>query len=184
MRRTLVIVKPDGINRCLIGDVITRFEKKGLKLIGLKMDLLKVYQLKDHYVHLQDKPFYEELLEYMSSIPCVLLALEGKDAVAVVRKLVGSTNARDADIGTIRGDYAMSVQTNIVHASETEDAAEDELKRFFKDEELFEYDKMNFNWLYCNSEQGKYDHVENEGKSSEAEYFEEKEEIKKDQENE
>lgn len=178
MRRTLVIVKPDGVNRCLIGDVIQRFEKKGLKIIGLKLERLNVYALKDHYIHLQEKPFYQELLNYMTSIPCVLMVLEGKDAVNVVRKLVGTTNGRDADIGTIRGDYAMSVQTNIVHASEDEKMAEDEIKRFFKKEEIHEYDKMNFGWLYCASEKGKYEPLKKEEISQEEEYAKEKAEIK------
>ncbi len=179
MRRTLVIVKPDGVNRCLIGEVISRFEKKGLKIIGLKLERLNVYSLKDHYVHLEKKPFYQELLNYMTSIPCVVMALEGKDAVQVVRKLVGSTNAREADIGTIRGDYAMSVQTNIVHASENDKMAEQEIKRFFKQEEIHEYDKMNFNWLYCTSEKDKYDVIEKEVLSSEEEYAKEKAKQKK-----
>jgi nucleoside-diphosphate kinase len=181
MRRTLVIVKPDGVNRCLIGRVLTRFEEKGLKIIGLKMERLNVYQLKDHYVHLEDKPFYNELLNYMTSVPCVLIALEGKDAIQVVRNLVGSTNAREADIGTIRGDFAMSVQTNIVHASENEKMAEEELKRFFKDEELLEYDKMNFGWLYCASEKSKYEPIEKEVKSSEEEYAQEKQKKKEEE---
>ncbi len=179
MRRTLVIIKPDGVNRCLIGRVLTRFEEKGLKIIGLKMERLNVYQLKDHYVHLKEKPFYQELMDYMTSVPCVLIAIEGKDAVDVVRKLVGTTNAREADIGTIRGDFAMSVQTNIVHASEDNQKAEEELARFFKKEELVEYDKMNFGWLYCASEKGKYEVIEKEEKSDEETYAKEKAEIKK-----
>lgn len=179
MRRTLVIVKPDGVNRCLIGEIINRFEKKGLKIIGLKLERLNVYALKDHYIHLEKKPFYQELLNYMSSIPCVLMVLEGKDAVVVVRKLIGSTNAREADIGTIRGDYAMSVQTNIVHASENDKMAESEIKRFFKKEEIHEYDKMNFGWLYCNSEQDKYEPLDKVEISQEEKYAKEKAEIKK-----
>jgi nucleoside-diphosphate kinase len=179
MRRTLVIVKPDGVNRSLIGEVIKRFERKGLKIIGLKMELLKVYSLKDHYVHLEKKPFYQELMNYMTSIPCVLIALEGKEAVQVVRQIVGCTNSREADVGTIRGDYAMSVQTNIVHASENDEMAEKEIKRFFKNGEILEYDKMNFGWLYCASEKEKYTPLEKEGKSLEEEYQKEKENAKK-----
>ncbi len=170
MRRTLVIVKPDGVNRCLVGEVIKRFERKGLKIIGLKLERLNVYTLKDHYSHLQSKPFYQELLNYMTSIPCVLMVLEGKEAVQVVRTLVGSTNGREADIGTIRGDYAMSIQTNIVHASENNDVAEQEIKRFFKEEELFEYDQLNFNWIYCGSEREKYKPIESDRKSDQEEY--------------
>lgn len=179
MRRTLVIVKPDGVNRCLIGEVIKRFEQKGLKIIGLKLERLKVYSLKDHYVHLENKPFYQELLNFMTSVPCVLIALEGKDAVQVVRTLVGSTNARTADVGTIRGDYAMSIQTNIVHASENDEMAEKEIKRFFKEEEIIDYDKMNFNWIYCGSEKEKYSPVNIDWKSQQEEYAEEKEKIKR-----
>ena len=179
MRRTLVIVKPDGVNRSLIGNVINRFEQKGLKIIGLKMERLNVYTLKDHYVHLSDKPFFQEILDFMTSIPCVLIAIEGKEAVAVVRQLVGATNGREADVGTIRGDYAMSVQTNIVHASENDKAAEEELARFFKEEELIEYDKMNFGWLYCASEKDKYEPLQKDEKSAEEDYAKEKNEMKK-----
>ncbi len=179
MRRTLIIIKPDGVNRSLIGRVIHRFEDKGLKIIGLKMERLKVYQLKDHYVHLKEKPFYHELLDYMTSIPCVLIVLEGKDAVNVVRQMVGDTCGRTAAPGTIRGDYSMSVQTNLIHASENEEAARNEINRFFKEEELLEYDKLNFNWIYCASEKGKYDVVDKEVKSLQEEYAKEKEEKKK-----
>jgi nucleoside-diphosphate kinase len=167
MRRTLVIVKPDGVNRALIGRVITRFEEKGLKIVGLKMEHLKVYTLKEHYAHLTNKPFFEELLGFMTSIPCVLMVIEGKDAVTVVRRLVGVTNGRDAEPGTIRGDFSMSAQTNILHASENDEVAKYEIARFFKQEELFEYDKMNFNWIYCKSEKGVYTEVKEQGTSVE-----------------
>lgn len=179
MRRTLVIIKPDGVNRCLIGEVIQRFERKGLKIIGLKLERLKVYQLKDHYSHLSSKPFYQELMNYMTSIPCILLVLEGKDAVQVVRTLVGSTNSREADVGTIRGDFAMSVQTNIVHASETNEIAEKEIQRFFKEEEIIEYDQLNFNWIYCGSEKEQYHPSDVEWKSDQEQYAKAKEEKRK-----
>ncbi|MFA5930946.1 MAG: nucleoside-diphosphate kinase [archaeon] len=167
MRRTLIIIKPDGINRALIGRIINRFEEKGLKIVGLKMDKLQVYKLKEHYAHLTNKPFFEELLGYMSGIPCILMAIEGKDAVSVVRRLVGETCGREALPGTIRGDFSMSTQTNLVHASENDEVAKYEIARFFKDEELFEYDKMNFNWIYCNSEKGMYTEIKDKGKSVE-----------------
>jgi nucleoside-diphosphate kinase len=167
MRRTLVIIKPDGVNRALVGRVLSRFEEKGLKIVGLKMEKLHVYKLKEHYAHLTNKPFFEELLNFMSGIPCILMVLEGKDAVTVVRRLVGITNGREAEPGTIRGDFSMSAQTNIVHASENDEVAKYEIARFFKEEELFEYDKMNFNWIYCNSEKGMYTEVKETGKSVE-----------------
>ena len=167
MRRTLIIIKPDGVNRALVGRIINRFEDKGLKIVGLKMEKLQVYKLKEHYAHLTNKPFFEELLHYMSGIPCILMAIEGKDAVSVVRKLVGETCGRDALPGTIRGDFSMSTQTNLVHASENDEVAKYEIARFFKEEELFEYDKMNFNWIYCNSEKGMYTEIKDKGKSVE-----------------
>ena len=179
MRKTLVIVKPDGVNRSLVGRVITRFEEKGLRIAALKMEHLKDEVINEHYSHIADKPFFAEIRNYISSIPCVLMIVEGKDAVNVVRKLVGVTCGREADIGTIRGDFAMSVQTNIVHASEDNQKAEEELARFFKKEELVEYDKMNFGWLYCASEKGKYEVIEKEEKSDEETYAKEKAEIKK-----
>jgi nucleoside-diphosphate kinase len=167
MRRTLVIFKPDSVNRALVGRIISRFEDKGLKIVGLKMEHLKVYTLKQHYSHLENKSFFQELLSYMTSIPCILMVLEGKDAVNVVRRIVGPTNGREALPGTIRGDFAMSSQSNMVHASENDEVAKYEIKRFFKDEELYDYDKMNFNWIYCSTEKGKYEEVKDQGKSVE-----------------
>lgn len=167
MKRTLIIAKPDAVNRCLIGKIISRFEDKGLKIVGLKMDHLKVYTLREHYKHHEDKPFFEEIVEYMASIPCVLMVIEGKDAVNVVRKLVGDTCGREAALGTIRGDYSLSAQTNLIHASKDEETAKEEIARFFKEGEIFQYDKMNFNWIYCKSEKGLYDPAKKEGKTVE-----------------
>jgi len=152
MRRTLVIIKPDAVNRCLVGEVIKRFENKGLKILGLKMVKLKPYTLKEHYAHHKDKAFFKELISYMSSIPSIAMVLEGKDAVKVVRKMVGSTQGREAEPGTIRGDYSVSNQNNIVHASENEEKAEEEIKRFFTEEEINSYNKMNFDWIYSKDE--------------------------------
>jgi len=152
MQETMVIVKPDGVNRCLVGEVIKRFENKGLKIKAMKMEPLKPYVLKEHYQHHKDKAFFEELVKYMASIPSVLLVLEGKEAIAVVRKMVGSTQGREAGPGTIRGDYSISNQSNIVHASENEDSAKAEINRFFKKGELFDYSKMNFDWIYSKDE--------------------------------
>ncbi|MFA5358159.1 MAG: nucleoside-diphosphate kinase [archaeon] len=167
MRRTLIIAKPDAINRCLLGKIISRFEDKGLKIVGLKMNHLNVYALREHYKHHKDKPFFEEMLDYMSSIPCVLMIVEGKDAVSVVRKIVGETCGREAAPGTIRGDYSMGTQTNLVHASESDEAAKEEIARFFKEEEIFDYNKMNFDWIYCRSEKGLYAPAKKEGKTVE-----------------
>ncbi len=152
MDRTLVIIKPDAVNRDLVGEIIHRFERKGLKIVALKMQLLKPYVLKEHYAQHKEKEFYGELIRYMSSIPCLLMVLEGKDVVSVVRKMVGSTFGREAEPGTIRGDYSVSNQANLVHASDSDEKAEEEIKRFFKEEELYQYNKMNFDWIYSRDE--------------------------------
>jgi nucleoside-diphosphate kinase len=152
MRETLVIIKPDAVNRCLAGEVIKRFEQKGLKIKAMKMDTIQPYVLKEHYAHHKDKAFFKELIEYMSSVPSILMVLEGKEAVSVVRKMVGSTQGREALPGTIRGDFSVSNQSNIVHASEDDEAAKKEIERFFKREEIHEYRKMNFDWIYSKDE--------------------------------
>ena len=152
MERTMVIIKPDAVNRSLIGEMIGRFERKCLKVVGMKLVHLEPYVLKEHYSHHKDKEFYEELIEFMSSIPSVVMVLEGKDSVKVVRKMVGATNGREASAGTIRGDYSISNQANLVHASESIEAAKKEIGSFFKTEELYEYRKMNFEWIYTTKE--------------------------------
>lgn len=150
--RTLVILKPDAVNRALVGKILERFERKGLKIAALKMEQLKEEKLKEHYGHHKDKQFFAGLIKYMSSIPSVLIVLEGKDAVAVVRKMAGATSGRDAEMGTIRGDFSMSIQVNTIHASESPAAALNEIKRFFETGELQEYEKINFNWVYSEEE--------------------------------
>jgi len=152
MERTLVIIKPDAINRSLVGEIISRFERKGLKMVAIKMEQLNPYKLKEHYAQHKDKEFFEELINYMSSIPCILIVLEGKEVVDVVRRMIGSTFGREALPGTIRGDFSISNQANLVHASENNEVAEQEIKRFFKQEELFNYQKMNFDWIYAKHE--------------------------------
>ena len=152
MRQTLVIIKPDAVNRCIAGKVIQRFEEKGLQIKAMKMEMLQPYVLKEHYAHHKDKKFFEGLIKYMTSIPSILIILEGKDAVSVVRKMVGSTQGREAEPGTIRGDYSVSNQSNIVHASENEEEAKKEIARFFKKEEIYDYQKMNFDWIYSRDE--------------------------------
>lgn len=152
MQQTLVIVKPDAVNRCLVGEAIKRFERKGLQIKAMKMEMLQPYILKEHYAHHKNKGFYEELIGFMTSIPSVLMVLEGKEAIEVVRTMVGSTKGREAAPGTIRGDYSISNQSNIVHASDSEENAKQEIERFFKKEEIYDYKKMNFDWIYSKDE--------------------------------
>lgn len=152
--RTLIIVKPDALNRDLAGEIISRFERKGLKIVAIKMEHLPVYKLKEHYAHLAEKAFFEELIKYMSSIPSLLMVLEGKEVCKVARKLVGGTYGREAEPGTLRGDYSVSNQMNLVHASETPEIADKEIKRFFAEKEIFEYNKTNFDWIYARDSKG------------------------------
>ena len=143
MEKTLVILKPCTIQRGLIGEIISRFERKGLQLAGLKMIWLTDNILSEHYAHLKEKPFFQRIKDAMSVCPVIVCCWEGVDAIQVVRQLTGSTNGRNAQPGTIRGDFSMSVQENIVHASDSPETAAIELKRFFNDDELFNYKTNN-----------------------------------------
>lgn len=136
METTLVLLKPCTVQRGLIGEVISRFEKKGLHIVGLKFMQLDDAILAEHYAHLVERPFFPGLKESMMATPVVALALEGVDAIEVVRQMVGPTNGRKALPGTIRGDFSMSGQQNIVHASDGPDTAAAELKRFFREGEI------------------------------------------------
>lgn len=159
MEKTLVIIKPDAMQRSLLGEIVTRFEKKGLRIAGLKMIQLEDVMLEEHYSMHKDKPFFEGLKNYMKSVPVVVLALEGIDAVSAVRLIVGPTKGREADAGSIRGDYSMSGQTTIVHASDTSDNAQREVNIFFKGEELFNYRKVDFEFIYGNEERDELEEV-------------------------
>ncbi len=152
MQRTLVLIKPDAIQRGLIGNITDRFERKGLKLVGLKMLALGDEILEEHYSHVADKPFFVGMRKFMKSTPIVAMCWEGKSAVDVVRLLAGATNARQADVGTIRGDLSMSIQFNVIHASDSAEAAKSETERFFKSEEIFEYQKDEYLHLYTEDE--------------------------------
>lgn len=138
--RTAVLVKPDGLQRGLIGEIISRFEKKGLKLVGLKMIQLSDEQLSDWYAEHKDKSFFGDLKSFMGSMPIVAMAWQGIDAVTVVRKLVGTTLGREAEAGSIRGDFGMSQQYNLIHASSDNGAGEREIGIVFDEDELFDYE--------------------------------------------
>ena len=139
MEQTFVILKPSTIQRSLVGDVLTRFQRKGLFITGIKMMQLDEQILRIHYAHLVDRPFFPMLVNSMTVTPVIVMVLKGKDAVAVVRSMVGATNCRNAAPGTIRGDFGMSGQENIVHASDSPENAVIEINRFFKPEEIFDY---------------------------------------------
>ena len=152
METTLVIVKPSGIQRGLCGAVISRFEQKGLIIAGLKLMQLDEKILREHYAHLVDRPFFPSLVESMTATPVVVAAVRGVDAVSVVRAMTGATNSRKAEPGTIRGDFGMSGQENIIHASDSVENAEIELQRFFRADEIFEFTPANLKFLYAPNE--------------------------------
>ena len=148
MEKTLIIAKPDAIQRGLVGEIIRRLELKGLKLIGIKMLSLNSELLQGHYEEHLEKDFYTGLEEFMKSSPVVLMAWEGYECVESVRNIVGTTNPREADAGTIRGDMAIGTGRNLIHASDSKKSGEVEVTRFFTSDELFEYDKSEYSHIY------------------------------------
>ncbi len=148
METTLVILKPSAVLHGYVGQIVTRFQQKGLVVRGMKMMQLSEGILNEHYAHLLDRPFFPSLLKSMMASPVIVMALWGKDAVEVVRMMTGATNGRKAAPGTIRGDFSMSGQENIIHASDSIENAEIELKRFFKPEEIFDYVPTSIKYTY------------------------------------
>jgi nucleoside-diphosphate kinase len=152
MERTLILIKPDAVQRDLIGEIITKFERKGLKLVGIKMMALSDELLDEHYSHLSGRDFFAEIKTFMRNTPVIACCWEGVDCVDTVRLLCGITKAREAAPGTIRGELAMSVQSNLVHASDSLETAGVEVPRFFKPEELFAYEDALNPFIYSSRE--------------------------------
>lgn len=152
LEKTLVILKPSAVQRGLIGEITTRFERKGLRLAGMKMMQLTDELLNEHYAHLSEKPFFQRVKNSMMASPVIVCCYEGVDAIQVVRSMTGATNGRIAIPGTIRGDFSVSSQENIVHTSDSPKTAIEEINRFFKPEELFEYKQVHMPYLYHTDE--------------------------------
>ena len=148
MEQTLVIVKPDGLQRRLIGQIIGRFERKGLKIVALKLARISEKLAREHYAVHQGKEFYEPLIRYMTAGPVVLMVLEGIAAIDIVRSLAGPTFGADAPAGTIRGDLAASKRYNLVHGSDSLQSAVKEIALFFKADELLDYEMSDIRWVY------------------------------------
>ena len=155
MEQTVVLVKPDGVQRGLIGEITSRFERKGLKLASIKMISLTDAILDEWYAHHKDKPFFPGLKSYMKSYPVIAMLWEGIDVVSTVRTMIGITKAREAAPGTIRGDFAMSQQYNLIHASENVEAAEREQRIIFHDSEIFDWEKVDDVHIYIDEEKKK-----------------------------
>lgn len=147
MERTFVMMKPGVVQRRIAGEVLSRFEKKGLKLVALKLMRISPELAKKHYAEHADKPFFGELVQYITSDPVVAMAFEGDEAVAIVRKLCGATKVLNAEPGTIRGDYALHTNTNVVHSSDSAESAARELGLFFQLEEFFSWEDGNKVWF-------------------------------------
>ncbi len=137
--RTLIILKPDAVRRGLIGRIISRIEDKKLKIIGAKMKQLDEEILKEHYKEHIGKDFFSSLVNFMKQSPVLLMVVEGEQAIPIMRKLIGKTKVEDAEPGTIRGDFAIKTTENLVHASDSKESAEREIKLFFEDNEIFNY---------------------------------------------
>ena len=152
MEKTLVILKPCAVQRAIVGQVTARFEQKGLRLAGMKMMQLTDELLNEHYSHLASKPFFQRIKNSMMAAPVICCCYEGVDAVETVRTMTGSTNARKAAPGTIRGDFGMSFQENIIHTSDSPENAAIELARFFRPDEIFDYNQAPFQFLYAKDE--------------------------------
>lgn len=148
METTLVILKPSAVLHGYIGPIVQRFQQKGLLIRGMKMMTLSEDLLREHYAHLVDRPFFPDLLRSMQASPVIVMALWGNDAVEVVRLMTGATNGRKALPGTIRGDFSMSGQENIIHASDSRENAEIELRRFFNPDEIFDYQPTWLKYTY------------------------------------
>ena len=153
MERTLILLKPDAVHRGLIGRILTRFEEKGLKLIGMKLRQFPVKLIEQHYAVHKERPFYRNLVAFMSSSPVVAMALEGKNAIEVARLAIGATDSKKAAPGTIRGDFGMSFSNNLVHGSDGPESAQKELALFFPDAaEICEWTPVTDAWVYSDEE--------------------------------
>ncbi len=148
MERSFLMVKPDGVARGLIGEVISRVERRGLKIVAMKMLRIERELAEEHYAEHRDKPFFSSLIDYITSGPVVAMVVEGKDAVKVLRAMIGATNPAEAQPGTVRGDFALEVGRNVVHASDSRASAEREISLFFDESEIVGYSRAGEVWVY------------------------------------
>ena len=146
--RTFVMVKPDGVQRGLVGEIISRFERRGLKIVGMKMLEVSDELAKQHYAEHAAKPFFPGLVSFIRSGPTVAMVIEGKDAVSMVRSMLGKTKPIESAPGTIRGDFALDMGRNVIHASDSPESAKREISLYFKTSEIATYARIDEQWLY------------------------------------
>lgn len=147
MERTLIIFKPDAMNRMLVGRILTRFEEKGLRIAAVKLQQSPRAQVEEHYQVHKKRPFYSSLVEFMTAGPVILAVLEGPEAITVVRNMLGATDGREAAPGTIRGDFGLDQQYNLVHASDGPETAKTEIELFFEPGEIVSYERVTDRWI-------------------------------------
>ncbi|XP_061568032.1 nucleoside diphosphate kinase 3 isoform X2 [Cololabis saira] len=146
--RTFIAVKPDGVQRKLVGEIVRRFEKRGFKLVGLKLMQASEDLLKEHYSDLSTRPFFSRLIRYMNSGPVIAMVWQGLDVVKTARKMMGETNPEDSQPGTIRGDFCVEVGKNVIHGSDSVESAQKEISLWFRQNELHRWHSSNSHWIY------------------------------------
>ena len=148
IQKSFVMMKPDAVSRRLMGKILSRFEEKGLQVIAVKLMQIDEELAKTHYGEHADKPFFEDLVTYITSSPSLAMVIKGEDAISTIRKMVGATNPLEADLGTIRGDFAMDTGRNIIHASDSPESAERENNLFFHENEICDNSIVHNIWIY------------------------------------
>ncbi len=148
MEKTFIMVKPDGVQRNVIGEVVKRFEQKGFKLVGAKLMQVSQELAETHYAEHKERPFFGELVDFITSGPVFAMVWEGEEVISTARTMIGATNPAEANPGSIRGDFGVTVGKNIIHGSDSKESAEREINLFFKEEELVTYDKQDQTWIY------------------------------------
>lgn len=148
MEKTFLMVKPDGVQRNLIGEIVARFEKKGFQLVGAKLMQISDELAQQHYGEHKERPFFGELVDFITSGPVFAMVWEGEDVIKTARTMMGATNPAEAQPGTIRGDFGVTIGKNVIHGSDSPESAEREVNLFFKKEELVSYKKQDQSWIY------------------------------------
>lgn len=148
IQKSFVMMKPDAVSRRLMGKILSRFEEKGLQVIAVKLMQIDEDLAKTHYGEHADKPFFDDLVSYITSSPSLAMVIKGEEAITTIRKMVGATNPLEADLGTIRGDFAMDTGRNIIHASDSPESAEREINLFFNEDEICDYSIVDNIWIY------------------------------------
>lgn len=148
MEKTFLMVKPDGVQRNLVGEIVNRFERKGFKLAGAKLMNISNELAEQHYGEHKERPFFGELVDFITSGPVFAMVWEGEGVILTAREMMGKTNPADAALGTVRGDFAVTVGKNIIHGSDSAESAEREIGLFFDQSEIVSYEKQGSNWIY------------------------------------